>query len=140
MEAAMGKKPSHSELPELSGLEREIMNVVWNLGECTSADVITLYTKERPLAKTTIRTVLSNLRKKGYVEVVPSVDRGFRLRASVPRTTVAGRSLSTLVQTLFNGSSRHAISHLIRDEAIGQDDLDEIQRMIEAKRTRKDKP
>jgi len=134
----MGKKPRHLELPELSGLEREIMNVVWNLGECTSAEVITSYTKERSLAKTTIRTVLSNLRKKGYVKVVPSVDRGFRLRASVPWSAVAGRSLSTLVQTLFNGSPRHAISHLIRDEAIGQDDLDEIQRMIEAKRARKD--
>lgn len=135
----MDKTPSHSELPELSGLEREIMNVVWKLGECTSADVIEVYSRERPLAKTTIRTVLSNLRKKGYVEVVPSVDRGFRLRPSVQRTAVAGRSLRALVQTLFNGSPRQAISHLIRDEAIGQDDLDEIQRMIEARRARKGK-
>ena len=133
----MGKKTKHTELPELSGLEREVMNIVWNLGECTSADVIAAYTKDRPLAKTTIRTVLANLRKKGYVEVVPSVDRGYRLRASVPRTAVAGRTLRALVQTLFNGSPRHAISHLIREEAIGQDDLDEIQRMIEARRSRK---
>ncbi|MFA6240390.1 MAG: BlaI/MecI/CopY family transcriptional regulator [Candidatus Hydrogenedentales bacterium] len=136
----MGKTRNRGDLPELSSLEREIMSVLWNLGECSSADVIEIYTRERPLAKTTIRTVLSNLRKKGYVEVVPSVDRGFRLKASVPRTTVAGRSLRDLVQTLFNGSPRHAISHLIKDEAIDQNDLDEIQQMIEARRSRKEKP
>lgn len=136
----MGRTRKQGDLPELSSLERGIMNVLWNLGECSSADVIEAYTRERALAKTTIRTVLTNLRKKGYVEVVPSVDRGFRLKASVPRTTVAGRSLRALVATLFDGSPRHAISNLIDDEAMSQSDLEEIQRLIEARKSRKEKP
>ncbi|MBI5091110.1 MAG: BlaI/MecI/CopY family transcriptional regulator [Candidatus Hydrogenedentes bacterium] len=136
----MKRRSAARELPELSRLEQEIMNVVWDLGECASGDVIAAYTPARPLANTTIRTVLTNLRKKGYVELVPSIDRGYRLRAAVPRATVAGRSLKTLVRTLFGGAPQHAIAYLIREEAIGESDLEEIREMLEARRKRKDKP
>jgi predicted transcriptional regulator len=80
------------------------------------------------------------LRKKGYVKLVPSIDRGYRLRAAVPRATVAGRSMKTLVRTMFRGSPQHAIACLIREEAIDESDLEEIRRMLEARRKRKEKP
>ncbi len=121
-------------LPELSRLEQEIMRVVWQLGECSSAEVIDAYTRERALAKTTIRTVLSNLRKKGYVELVPTVARGHRLRPAVKREQVARRSLRTLVANLFNGSPRHAIAYLLNESEIAAADLDEIRRMIERRK------
>lgn len=130
----------NKDLPELSRLEREIMNVVWRLEPCSSAEVIAAYVQERALAKTTIRTVLANLRKKGYIELVPSVERAHRLRAAVARETVGRRSLRDIVLTLFGGSPRHAIAYLIRDEEIDDTDLSEIQRMIEARKQGKEKP
>ena len=131
------KKNSTNDFPELSRLEQEIMGIVWNLGECTSAEVIAVYTQERPLANTTIRTVLSNLRAKGYLEQVPSLDRGYRLRACVARETVATRSLSTIIRTLFAGSPQQALSHLINEEIITEKDLNEIQRMIASRKKHK---
>lgn len=116
---------------ELSRLEQEIMRVVWQLGECSSAEVIDVYTRERALAKTTIRTVLANLRKKGYVELVPSVERGHRLRPAVAREQVARRSLRSLVANLFNGSPRHAIAYLLNETDMAAADLEELRRMIE---------
>ena len=70
-----------TDLPELSRLELAVMGVVWELGDCSSAEVIAEFTKRRRLAVTTIRTVLANLRKKGYLEPIPTIERGFRLRA-----------------------------------------------------------
>ena len=72
--AKKGKDTSQSR-PELSRLELEIMDVVWELGDCSSAEVIAAYRKKRPLAPTTIRTVLTNLRKKGYLEPIPTIER-----------------------------------------------------------------
>ena len=95
------KKQRQKQMPELSRLEQDVMNVVWDLGECSSAEVIEAYTKKRALAKTTIRTVMANLRKKGYVEPIPTVERGFRFRPCVSRETVAKRSLTNLVSDLF---------------------------------------
>ena len=68
------ERSSDKDRPELSRLETEIMDVVWGLGDCSSAEVIATYTRKRSLAPTTIRTVLANLRKKGYLEPIPTIE------------------------------------------------------------------
>jgi predicted transcriptional regulator len=118
----------------LSRLEVAIMDVVWELGDCSSAEVIAEFTKRRRLAETTIRTVLANLRKKGYLEPIPTIERGFRLRATVSRDAVAGRTLQGLVGSLFGGSPRQAIAHLLKDERLDQAELKEIRRLLDEKR------
>jgi len=118
-------------LPELSRLETEVMDVIWGLGECSSAEVTAEFTKKRPLAPTTIRTVLANLRKKGYLEPVATIERGFRLRATVNRDSVARRTLKSLVASLFGGSPRQAIAYLLKHEEIDDGDLAEIRRMLD---------
>lgn len=123
-------KKSNVNLPELSRLEQEVMNIVWQLEECSSAEVIEAYARERQLAKTTIRTVLTNLRKKGYLEKVPTVERGFRLRPVVSRETVARRTLKNMVGTLFGGSPRYVVSCLLKESKLDEAELEEIRRML----------
>ena len=123
-----------AELPELSRLELAVMGVVWELGDCSSAEVIAAFTKRRRLAVTTIRTVLANLRKKGYLEPIPTIERGFRLRARVTRDAVAGRTLRGLVGSLFGGSPRQAIAHLLKDERLNETELKEIRRLLDEHR------
>ena len=79
----------------LSGLELEVMLVVWEMGECTSGDVIEAFRKKRDLAPSTIRNVLAKLRAKRYVTPIPSIGRGFLLRPTVQRETVARRTLGS---------------------------------------------
>jgi BlaI family transcriptional regulator, penicillinase repressor len=122
-----------SELPELSRLEMTVMGVVWELGDCSSAEVIAEFTKRRRLAVTTIRTVLANLRKKGYLEPIPTIERGFRLRARVSRDAVAGRTLRGLVGSLFGGSPRQAIAYLLKNERLDEAELKEIRRLLDQK-------
>ena len=118
----------------LSRLELEVMNVVWELGDCTSAQVIAAFAEQRPLAPTTIRTVLTKLREKGYVKPIPSIERGFTFRPTVRRETVARRSLNDLVVALFQDSPRQAIAHLLDDADITDADLDELRRLIDARK------
>jgi len=120
-----------TDLPELSRLELAVMGVVWKLGDCSSAEVIAEFTKRRRLAVTTIRTVLANLRKKGYLEPIPTIERGFRLRARVSRDAVAGRTLRGLVGSLFGGSPRQAIAYLLKNEHLDESELKEIRRLLD---------
>jgi predicted transcriptional regulator len=123
----MGRKT----LPELSPLELEVMHVIWELGECTSADVITEVTKKRKLANTTIRTVLANIRKKGYLEVVPSVEPRIRFRPGVTKRAVTRRTVRQLLANMFSDSPREAIAFLLEEENIDAGELDEIRKLIE---------
>ncbi len=129
-------KPRSADRPDLSRLETEVMDIVWDLGECSSAEVIAAFSKKRPLAPTTIRTVLANLRKKGYLEPIPTIEPGFRLRATVERASVARKTLKSLVANLFGGSPRQAIAYLLKDEKLNDADLEEIRRLIDNQRKR----
>lgn len=126
------RKSASEDVKELSELELAVMGVVWELGECSSAEVVERFTARRPLAATTVRTVLASIEKKGYLERVPTVERGLRFRPRVSREAVAGRSLRKLVSTLFGGSPRHAVAYLLKEGEMEEADLDEIGRMIEA--------
>jgi BlaI family penicillinase repressor len=127
------RKPVKVEhLKELSDLELAVMDVVWDLGEPSSAEVVERFTERRPLAPTTIRTVLASIERKGYLERVPTVERGLRFRPRVSREAVAGRSLRKLVSDLFGGSPRHAVAYLMREGDLKEEDLEEIRRMIDA--------
>jgi BlaI family penicillinase repressor len=116
--------------PPLSPLELEIMNVIWDLGEPTSGDVVDAFNKIRPLAPTTIRTVMTKIEEKGYLQRVPTTERALRYRASSPREAVATQSLRQLVGRLFGGSSKLAIAQLLADENVDAEELGEIQKMI----------
>lgn len=131
-----GRKPKVEKLKELSDLELDVMDVVWELGECGSGEVVERFTARRPLAATTVRTVLASIEKKGYLERVPTVERGLRYRPRVSREAVAGRSLRKLVAGMFGGSPRHAVAYLLREGDLEADDLDEIGRMIEEHKLR----
>lgn len=119
---------------ELSKLEMDVMNVVWQLGECSSAEVIKAFRKKRDLADTTIRTVLKNIREKGYLELVPTVHRVHVMRATVSREEVGRSTLKGIVAGLFGGSPSIAVQHLLKAEKIDDAELEEIERLIRERR------
>jgi predicted transcriptional regulator len=127
-------KRSSKTRPPLSGLELEVMNLVWDLGESTSADIIDAFAKHRPLAPTTIRTVLANIEEKGYVERVATTERALRYRPSFPREAVATQTLQQLVGRLFGGSPKAAIAQLLADEELDAAELEDIQKMVSRRR------
>lgn len=120
--------------PPLGDLELEVMHVVWELGECTSGDVIAAFRSKRELAPSTIRNVLANLRAKGWLRPIPSIGRGFRLQPTTPREAAARRSLKSLLVSWFGGSTQEAIAHLLDDEEISNSDLDQIGKLLKARR------
>lgn len=114
------------------------MGVVWELGDCTSAEVIDRFSEIRPLAPTTIRTVLAKLREKGYVKQIPSMERGYMFRAAVSRESVARTLLGEWTSSLFRDAPQQAIACLLDSADIDEADLDEIRRMIDDRKKKQE--
>jgi predicted transcriptional regulator len=93
--------------------------------------VIAEFTKIRKLANTTIRTVLANIRKKGYLEIVPSVEPRIRFRPAVTKRTVTRRTVRQLLSNMFSDSPREAIAFLLEEENIDAGELDEIRKLLD---------
>lgn len=127
-------------LPPLSRLEQRIMAAVWNLGECTSAEVIAETNKRDPRAETTVRTVLAKLREKGYVELVPTVERQHRYRPAATQEAIGRQTLKDLVARLFGGSPRQALMYLIDDDGISDEDIESLRTLIDERKRKGGRP
>jgi predicted transcriptional regulator len=89
----------------------------------------------RPLAYTTVLTMLRLLEQKGYLAREPSPEGG---RAHVYRPTVSEdgvrRShLRDLVDRMFGGRAEELAIGLVRDEALTRDDLEQLRAAIDAR-------
>src|SRR5215213_7193826 len=117
------------ELVHLTDLQLSIVRVLWARGECTVVDVQEALLPERPLAQTTVATLLTRLEKRGVVSH-GTQGRQFVYKAEVTESLVRRSMVEELTDMLFEGSPTALISHLIAERDIEAGDLDEVKRLI----------
>ncbi len=107
--------------------EMEILQVVWELGEASVADVHARLGGDR--AYTTVMTVMRNLADKGYL-TFRKQGRMYVYRPAVPPEEFKSDLLKRLVDKVF-GSPLELVQTLVRQESLGPDELAELQRLID---------
>lgn len=119
-------EPTH-----LTDLQLAIVRVLWTRGPCTVVDVQEALLPDRPLAQTTVATLLTRLEKRGVVSH-STEGRQYQYRAMVSEPDVRRSMVSELTDMLFAGRPAALISHLIGEREIAPGDLDEVKRLIAA--------
>jgi len=116
--------------PPLSEAQLELMNILWQLGEGTVADVLEQVRLRREISRNTVQTMLSRLLEKGWLTHREAVGGAFVYAPTVPREQVQRQVLSKVVDTVFNGSASGILMALLRDRSLSRKEADEIRRMI----------
>ncbi len=125
--------PTDKRNAALGGLgetEAEILQLVWEMGEATVADVHARIEQTRPLAYTTVLTVLRNLTTKGLLQADRRERRDHFTAARSPQT-VRGGILRGLVGKLFDGSPTLLVQTLAREEKLTGTERDAIRRLLD---------
>lgn len=117
---------------KLSRREREIMDVLYALGDNAAADEI----RERlsdPPSYSAVRAMLAKLEAKG---VIRHRTEGLRYVYSpvTSRTTAQKKAVSNLMNVFFSGSASRAVTALLKQESWSDDELDALRKEIEAVR------
>lgn len=115
---------------DLTELQLALMEVLWEKGEATVAQVHEALLEGRGLAMTTVATLLSRLEKRGIV-VHRSEGRQYVYEPLVSRDVVCDSMVSALTDRLFSGDVTALMSHLLTASAISPGDLARMRRMIE---------
>ena len=115
--------------PPLSEAQKEIMEIIWDRGEVTVADVWNALEKRRGVARNTVQTLMARLEEKGWVEH-RAVGRTFVYSAVHSRNTSRGRSLSELLETVFQGSTTDLVTALLEDRSLSAEEAERIRDMI----------
>ena len=117
----------------LSRREREMMDIIYRLGEATAADV--LERMSDPPSYSAVRSTLSILEAKGHLGhrhvgkryvYIPTLDRDAARRSA----------LDHVLETFFDGSAASVVSALLAEhrEGMGEEDLGKLAALIEQAR------
>ena len=119
--------------PSLSRREREIMDVIYRLGEASAQDVRQNLAK--PPSYSTVRALLRVLEDKGHVTHRSDGPRYLYL-PTVPREQARESALLQLVATFFDDSPPDAVAALLGLSAndLSDRDLDQLQSLIDRAR------
>lgn len=113
----------------LGATEMEVLNVVWELGEATVAQVQERILEQRKTAYTTIMTTMKNLAKKGYLQF-RSEGVTYIYSPSKSAEEVRGGLLENLLDKVFQGSSVALVQTLVEQERLSDAEKQEIRALI----------
>ena len=114
---------------KLTDAELEIMHVVWELQGATVRQVHEFLNQQRPLAYTTVMTMMNILEEKGHL-TRRKEGRAYRYEPVRPKSQVISGMVDEFVRRVFEGSATPLVVSLVKDKKISKKDLDEIARMI----------
>ncbi|WMW80906.1 BlaI/MecI/CopY family transcriptional regulator [Undibacterium cyanobacteriorum] len=109
----------------LSEPQLALMRILWQRSEATVSDVVEAMREQRSLAHTTIATMLSRLEKRGLISARKE-GRLFFYSANVSESDIQKSMVSELLSSLFLGNARALLNHLVREDEIKPEDLEQM--------------
>ena len=109
----------------LTKLELELMQIIWRLGSGTVSAVQAEL--PRPLAYTTVQTMLNILERKGKLKR-DLEGRAFVYSARVTEAKALGQGVRDLIDRMFGGSSEELVMSLLKNGQIDADRLADLTR------------
>lgn len=123
-------KPPEGQAPErISEAEHAVMEVLWQRGEVTAAEVCEAVCEDRDWSLATVKTLLSRLVQKRAIAARPD-GRRYLYSPAMARADYVGGESRRLVDRLFGGRPASLFAHLAEAEALSEDDLAEIEALL----------
>ena len=113
----------------LTRLELEVMQVIWKRGASSVAEA--QQGMERPLAYTTVQTVLNTLHRKGKLK--RRLDgRAYVYAATVTEARALRHAVRDLVDRMFGGSSEELVMSLLKSREIDLERIAKLSKRVNA--------
>lgn len=115
-------------MKKLTRAEEELMQVIWELTECTVGDIRNHLAEKANGKKpphSTISTMMKILGEKGFLSH-KAYGRTFVYRPLISKADYSKQSLRTLVSNYFGGSANRLVSFLVQEQDLSLDELNDL--------------
>jgi BlaI family penicillinase repressor len=116
-------------LPKLTKLELQIMEALWNRGQCSVREIQESFPAKKRPAYTTVQTMVYRLEIKKALRRVKKIATANIFEAAVSREASERRLIDDLLG-LFGGRSRPIMAHLIEAGKLSLEDVREAERVL----------
>ena len=113
----------------LTAAQREIMEIIWERGEATVAEIREALSSKRDVARNTVQTLMVRLEDRGWL-THREAGRTFVYSAKRPRKASLGAKVSQMVDRLFAGSPEEMVTALIEYRGLTPGEAERIREMI----------
>ncbi len=127
--AASGTKNEEAGADRISEAEHAVMEALWQRSPQTAAEVCESVCESNGWSMPTVKTLLSRLVAKGALATAPD-GRRFLYSPLVARSTYVGGESKRLVERLFGGRAAPLFAQLAENEALTDEDIAEIERLL----------
>jgi len=115
--------------PTLTEQELEIIKIVWECNTATVRDVYESLLTRRPIAYTTVMTMMKIMEGKKYLRR-RLVGRAFVYEGTRPKKQMIREMVNEFIDRVFNGSAEPLLAHLVEERRLSEKELKQIHRMI----------
>ena len=109
--------------------ELEILKVLWDKGPSGLGPIHATLLEQRPVAVTTVATMLKMMRDKDLV-ARGGAPRNYVWSALVSRKAAASGMVGKLIRHVFDGSAHRLVAHLIQSGELTDAQRDEIAALL----------
>ena len=106
------------------------MKVVWGRDEATVREVYEAVREKRPVAYTTVMTMMKILEEKGFLKKT-MVERAHVYKPTRPRSQVMGAMVRDFVDRVFDGAPDSLLLQLARDNKLTDKQRKIVRQLIE---------
>lgn len=114
---------------KLSQPQLDVMKILWQGGKSSVSEVHKQLNQTKPLALTTVATVLKRLKEKDIV-AFEKQGRHYLYFAQVSENAVQSSMLGNLLKGLFNGKPEALVHQLVDQEDVSDEDIRKIKKML----------
>lgn len=131
----MAREPTHDASKLLTETELSIMSLLWRLGGGSVQEVLQALPPDRPLARTSVSTMLRILEAKRFVASAQD-GRAHRYAPQISKADYEARSVEHLVSGVFEGSAATLLRRLIDTQDLDREELESVRALLKKKGVR----
>jgi BlaI family transcriptional regulator, penicillinase repressor len=118
---------------QLGRMQFRIMQVLWDRGRVSAREITDALNESEAVAHSTVQTLLRQLEAKGAVGH-DADNRTFVFFPRLKEDKVKKTAAHELLERVFGGDVGSLVAHLLKNERISRDELDELHRLIDQQR------
>jgi BlaI family transcriptional regulator, penicillinase repressor len=115
---------------QLGRVQLRIMQVLWDKGRATAREITDAINAGEPIAHSTVQTLLRGLEEKGSI-AHKAEGRTFVFFPLVAEDKFKRNATRDLVERVFGGNAAMLVAHLLKNEKVSREEVDEIRKLID---------
>ena len=129
----MTKRTQKKHGKRLGDPELTVLKALWARGAATVGEVREAFLPDKPLAYTTVATMLRRMEDKGLVGHREE-NRAYHYHALVSERDLSQNLVGDLLHKLFDGNVTWMMSHLLTSGDVSAKELDDLETLIKERR------